>query len=138
MGQTRKAGTPMLGTFAVDTGKTFTTALLMASQPKTRFGTSDQDTTSQGIPKWEAQVAVSFAAEFGMPAAADVIKVTIASPSDPASGIAPGTAVDLQDLRVGYTVAEKNEKGGIRGGRPYFGASGIRAARAAREHASAS
>lgn len=118
----------MPGTFVINTRATFAHAYFMACAPKTKFGTSDQDITATGLPKWEAQVAVTFTAEPGMRAVSEVIRVMIPATTDPASSIAPGSPVEVDDLRVGITAAEARENGrGVRGGTPYYLASGLRA-----------
>jgi hypothetical protein len=62
-----------------------------------------------------------------MTPASDVIRITILGGSDPAAGITPGMPVEFDAFKVGISAPERNDKGGIRGGKPYFQAGGIRA-----------
>src|SRR5215471_2926951 len=124
----------MPATYAINTAATFATAMLMACQPKLAFGTQDQDRTAAGLPKWEAQVAVTYVAEPGMRAVSEVIAVTIAAETDPAAGVPVPCLVEFTDLRMGVSTAEarQDDRGGarVRGGRPWFQASSIRQAHA--------
>jgi hypothetical protein len=115
------------GSFIVDTNRTFAVALFMGSGPKLKFGSADQDVSATGERKWEVQVACTWFPEYGMAAASDVIRITILGGTDPAAGITPGTPVEFEAFKVGISAPERNDKGGIRGGKPYFQAGGIRA-----------
>lgn len=116
----------MPGTFVVSTRETFTGALLMASGPKLRFQTTEQDVSATGERKWEIQTVLSWAAEYGMSPVVEVVKVTMVGGTNPAEGITPGTAVEFDGFRVGISSPERTEKG-VRGGRPWYQASGVRA-----------
>lgn len=117
----------MPGTFVVDTGQTFTNALIMASSPKLKFGTSEQDMAATGERKWEIQAAVTFQSEYGMRPVSEVISVTVLGGTDPAAAIPPGSAVEFANFRVGFSPPEKTDNGRVRGGRPWYQASGLRA-----------
>src|SRR5262245_17162340 len=110
-----------MGTYVIDTGRTFSAILLAASQPKTKFGTVDQDRTAAGVPKWQVAATVIFSTDDSITATAapEVINVTIASTADPAAGIAPGTPVTFEAFRVGWSVPEARDGGRVRGGRPW-------------------
>jgi hypothetical protein len=117
------------GTYTINTAATFAAVFLMASGPRTKYGTTEQDRTAEGLPRWECQLAVTFLAEPGQRPVSDVLSVTIAAEHDPAASITPGTPVELTDLRLGVSQAEARQDGrGVRGGRPYYTASGIRPA----------
>jgi hypothetical protein len=118
----------MPGTFVIDTGRTFAAALIMASAPKLKFGTSEQDISASGERKWEIQAAVTFMAEHGMRPVSEVVSVTVLGGTDPATGIVPGTPVEFENFRVGISTPEARANGrGIMGGKPWYQASGVRA-----------
>lgn len=120
------------GTFTVSASETFSNVLLMASGPRLRFGTDEQDVSKAGEKKWELTCAVTFRAENGMRAQSEVIQLTCTGgAADPAASIAPGTPVELLGFRVGISTPEQrtNERGSrIVGGKPWFQCSGVRPA----------
>jgi hypothetical protein len=119
----------MPGTFAIDCGATFVTAILMSAGPKMQFGsTTMQDTSAAGLPKWAAEVAVTFSAEPGMRPVSEVISVTVTSQADPFQGIDQGASVVFEGFRVGISAPEKNDRGGVRGGKPWYQAAALRRA----------
>src|SRR5262245_25839897 len=99
----------------------------MASGPKLKFGSTDQDISARGERKWDVQAAVTYIAEPGMKAVSEVISVTVTGPgTDPCASITPGTAIVFDKMRVGFSVPEARENGrGIRGGRPWYQASNV-------------
>jgi hypothetical protein len=116
----------MPGTLIVDPA-TFTAVMLMSCGPKREFGSdTKQATSSSGVPKWECQAAVTYAAEPGMRQVSEVISVGITGHQDPGAGINPGTPVAFEGLRAGLNPPEKNDRGGIKGGRMWFTATGLR------------
>lgn len=58
----------------------------MACGPKIDYETKAQASSRDGIPKWEAQLAVTYLAEPGQRAASEVINLTITNATDPAPG----------------------------------------------------
>jgi hypothetical protein len=116
----------MAGTFAVDTGATFTSAILMTVAPKMKFGTQAQDVSAAGVPKWTVEAAVTFASEPGIKPVSEVISITIAAPADPGQGMPMGTAITFDRFRVGSSAPERNDRGGIRGGKLWYQAAGLR------------
>ena len=131
----------MAGTLTIDTTATFQAVLLMASGPKLKFGSTEQDISARGERKWEVQAAVTYHAEPGLKPVSEVIAVTVTGPgSDPCESIPPGTAIVFDRMRVGFSVPEARENGrGIRGGRPWYQAADVHPAPPARsgkaEHA---
>lgn len=123
----------MPGTFTVDLAATFQGAVLVSASPKLKFGSSDQqETNAQGIPKWTAEVAVTFTPNgVGVPAQSELITITITAPSSPFDGLHPGTPVTFDGFRVGFTPPELHNNR-VRGGKPWYTAAGIRAAIPAR------
>ena len=110
----------MAGTLTIDTSATFQAVLLMASGPKLKFGSTEQDISARGERKWEVQAAVTYHAEPGLKPVSEVIAVTVTGPgSDPCESIPAGTAIMFDRMRVGFSVPEARENGrGIRDGRP--------------------
>ena len=117
----------MPGTLIIDTTATFQAALLMASGPKLKFGSTEQDISARGERKWDVQAAVTYHAEPGMKPVSEVIAVTVTGPdSDPCASISPGTPIVFDRMRVGFSVPEARENGrGIRGGRPWYQATDV-------------
>lgn len=118
----------MPGTFVIDTDKTFTVAFLMSCDKKLKFGEQVQDVNATGVPKWALEVAVTFTTENGMKPVSEVLSVSVAAPTSPAEHIAPGSPVVLDGFRVGSNPPEKNDRGGIRGGKLWFTAAAVRPA----------
>jgi hypothetical protein len=116
----------MPGTIVVDQQATFSTApLVMSVGPRNKFGTDVQDITRNGEKKWSVQVAVSYLAENGMRAQAEVIEVTIVG-DNPGNVVQPGMPVQFDRLRTGVSAPEKTDEGRVRGGRLYWMADGVR------------
>jgi hypothetical protein len=114
-------------TLVVDANATFATVLLMSAAPKEKFQQpGQQDVSADGTPKWVAQLAVTYNAENGMAPASEVLNVSIASHGNPADSIAAGSPVMPDGLRVGWNAPEKRDNGSIRGGRPWYSATGLR------------
>ncbi len=117
----------MSGTLTIDTTATFQAVLLMASGPKLKFGSTEQDISARGERKWDVQAAVTYFTEPGMKAVSEVISVTVTGPgTDPCASIAPGTPIVFDKMRVGFSPPEARDNGrGIRGGRPWYQASNV-------------
>lgn len=121
----------MPGTLAIDAANTFAAALLMSAGPKPKFGTTTGEisTNAAGVPQYQAEVAVTYLAENGRRPVSEVITVTITAAADPTRDIAPGTPVMFDGLRAGVSQPEQRDNGkGIRGGRIWFSATGLRSA----------
>jgi hypothetical protein len=117
----------MPGTFTIDTAATFTLAILLASGPKTEFQSTAQAVSANGERKWDLSVALTWRAEGDRKPVSEVVSITITGPAaDPAADLTPGTPVELTGLRVGISSPEKTERG-IRGGRAWYQADGVRA-----------
>ena len=124
----------MPGTLTIDTTATFQAVLLMASGPKLKFGSTEQDISARGERKWEVQAAVTYHVEPGLKPVSEVIAVTVTGPAnDPCASIAPGTPIVFDKMRVGFSPPEARENGrGIRGGRPWYQATNVHQAQHAR------
>ena len=115
------------GTFVVDQAQTFSTAVLMGTAPKERFGSPGvQDTSAEGVPKWTAMVAVTFTPNGTMTPVSDVLTVSVTQPGNPADGMQLPASVVFEGLRLGVNAPEKRDNGSIRGGRLWYSATGLR------------
>ena len=95
----------MPGTLTIDTTATFQAVLLMASGPKLKFGSTEQDISARGERKWDVQAAVTFHAEPGMKPVSEVIAVTVTGPAaDPCASITPGSPIVFDKMRVGFSL----------------------------------
>jgi hypothetical protein len=121
----------MPGTIVIDSGATFAAMLLLSAAPKTRFGTDEPDISKDGERKYSCEVAVTFRPDSGMRAVSEVVTVTVTGGADPSTAIAPGTPVEFDRLRLGVSSPERRDNGRISGGKPFYMASGIRAAHGA-------
>lgn len=98
----------MLTNFKIDQGRTFAGLVFLSCQPKFKFGsTTEQEVTKDGRRKWELEVLGAVYTPFGG-TENQVLKVGMASSTDPAEGIAPFSPVELGDFEVG--VMEKTKK----------------------------
>ncbi|MBV9720281.1 MAG: hypothetical protein JOZ77_13285 [Candidatus Eremiobacteraeota bacterium] len=115
----------MPGTYVVSTQETFSTALLMSSAKKEKFGSpGEYETNADGVLKWAVQLAVTFTSTNGIAPVSEVLTVSVISATDPAAGIAVGSPVILTGLRVGIMAPERRgEK--IIGGKVWHSATGV-------------
>lgn len=97
----------MFTNFKIDQAATFQGIAFLASQPKTAFRSTTQETTKDGMPRWEVQVVAMFRTAFGG-MQNEVLKVGVASHSNPGDGLMPYTPVQLTNFEVG--VMEKTKK----------------------------
>jgi hypothetical protein len=97
----------MFTNFKIDQAATFEGVAFLACQPKMPFKSQVQETTNDGVPKWEVQVIAMFKSKFrGIQS--EVLKIGVASHRPPAEGVMPYTPVQLIDFEVG--VMEKTKK----------------------------
>jgi hypothetical protein len=113
-------------TYKVDPGS-FTSATLMGTAPKDKFGEpGTQDTSPDGVLRWIAQVAVSHTVRPPRRPFAEVLEVTLTQPASPEKDVQPGPVV-LEGLEVFISPPEVNpESGRVRGGKLSWSASAIR------------
>lgn len=97
----------MFTNFKIDQAQTFMGVAFLASQPKTKFKSDVQETTTDGTPKWEVQVVAGFRTPFGT-VQNEVLKVGVASHKDPGGGLLPYTPIQLSGFEVG--VMEKTKR----------------------------
>lgn len=110
--------------FKIDQAATFAGVVLLAVEPKVQFGSTEQVHTTDGVPKWEAQLVAGFRG-FGDKTVNEVIKVGLTSRTNPGEGIAPYTPVELVDFEVGV-MERKNRNNEITGVQVWYRAREIR------------
>lgn len=93
--------------FKIDVRKSFEALVFVSCEPKLKFRSTEQETTKDGLPKWDVQVLAMIRNPFGQ-LTNEILKVGMASRSNPAEGLGHFTPVDLADLEVG--VIEKTKK----------------------------
>lgn len=97
----------MFTNFKIDQAATFQGVAFLACQPKMPFKSTVQETTKDGVPKWEVQVVAMFKSAF-RGVQNEVLKIGVAAHADPGQGLMPYTPVHLIDFEVG--VMEKTRK----------------------------
>lgn len=105
----------------------FTRLLLVEIAPKADRETGRQITSADGLArKWTAQVVASMPSRFEAGRTdSEVLSVTITSSDDPVGKVTEGDQVWFTDLTAGVMAPEQSESGRIRGGKLFFGATGI-------------
>lgn len=116
--------------FAIDQDATFSGVAFLKSMPKTVFGQPEvKDTTADGRIKWEIRLICAFKDQFGNESH-EVVKVNVASHTDPGEGLAQYTPVQLVGLVVGIIPPEmgtdRNGAQKVKGGTSWFRADEIR------------
>jgi len=87
-------------TFVVDQAATFQAVAFLSAEPRIEFGTKDkQETTKDGLPRWDVQVVAAFRDNFGK-VHNEVMKVGFAGQKNPAELVGMYQPVQL----VGFTV----------------------------------
>lgn len=97
----------MFTNFKIDQANTFRGVAFLSSVPKVAFGSQTQETAKDGTPKWTVEVIGSSVDQFGKPSN-HVLKIGVASHSDPGKGLMMYTPVALNGFEVG--VMEKTKK----------------------------
>jgi hypothetical protein len=98
----------MFTLFKIDQAATFQGVAFLSCDPKRAFGSDRQETTKHGnVPKWEVQVVAMTRDQFDRPQN-EVLRVGIASHTDPAKGLTPYLPVALVNFEIG--VMEKTKK----------------------------
>jgi hypothetical protein len=88
-------------TFIVDQAATFVALAFLSAEPRIEFGTKDkQETTKDGLPKWDVQLVAGFRDNFGK-VNNEVIKVGYAHQKNPAESIGMYQPVQLVNFTVG-------------------------------------
>lgn len=115
----------MIQNFAIDQAATFESLLFLSCEPKTAFGDSfRQETTKDGLPKWEAQLVARFR-QFGR-ATNEIIKVGLTSERPPAGDLAPATPVELVGFEIGV-MDKKDRNGNVTGAQVWYRCQDLRA-----------
>lgn len=99
----------MIQQYVVDQAQTFTSLRCLCIEPKTAFGDPHrQETTKDGVPKWEGQFVAGFR-QFGK-VQNEIIKVGIAAEKDPGESIQPYTPVELIGFEIGVMEKTREDK----------------------------
>ncbi|GAA4940141.1 hypothetical protein EV188_106239 [Actinomycetospora succinea] len=95
--------------FKIDQAATFESLLFLSCEPKTAFGDNyRQETTKDGLPKWQFQLAARFR-QFGR-ATNEIINVGMVAEQDPGQDLMPATPVQLVGFEIG--VMDKRNRDG--------------------------
>lgn len=108
----------------------FTRLMLVSLEPKVDRDTGVQFTSKDGLEKkWVVQVVASLPSRWDSGRSeSEVLSVTLTCAEDPSMQVMEGDKVWFDGLSVGVMPPEKNEDTGrIRGGKLFWGATGIRA-----------
>jgi hypothetical protein len=97
----------MFSQFKIDQAATFQGIAFLSCDAKTAFRSTTQETTKDGIPKWEIQVVALFQSSFGR-VQNEVLKVGVASHRNPCEGLTPYSPIALVGFEVG--VMEKTKR----------------------------
>ena len=119
----------MLSNFKIDQVATFAGLVFLSCEAKLGFQSTSQETTKDGTPKWEVQVLGACRDGFGK-TNNEVVKVGIASHSNPGDTIPAFAPVNLVDFEVGVMERTKKDQNGqerVIGATVWFRASKIRA-----------
>ena len=116
----------MPGAIAIDTRNTFAAAIFLGASQKMLFGTDQPDVARDGQRKYAADIAVTYLAEPNRKPVSEVISVSVMG-ADPAATITAGSPVEFDGLTCGVMAPQRNERGGVSGGKLYFMARAIRA-----------
>jgi hypothetical protein len=92
--------------FKVDQAATFASVILLSVEPKCGFKSTEQERTRDGVPRWEVQLVAGFR-QFDK-VTNEVIKVNVASYTNPGDALTPYVPVELINFEVG--VMEKTRK----------------------------
>jgi hypothetical protein len=104
--------------------------MLISIEPKTDRDTGVQFTSKDGAErKWTVQVVAQLPSRWDSGRTeSEVLSVTLTCAEDPSAQVMEGDRVDFDNLTVGVMPPEKNpETDRIRGGKLFWGATGIRA-----------
>jgi hypothetical protein len=120
-------------TYKIDQAATFAGVVLLSVEPKLTFGSTDQDRTSDGVPKWEAQLVAGFH-QFGK-VNNEILRVGVVGHNNPGDGVAPYTPVELVGFEVGV-MEKKSRDGQVVGVQVWYRAEQLRpiASTASRRH----
>ena len=111
-------------TYKIDQAATFAGVVLLSVEPKVAFGSTEQDRTGDGVPKWEAQLVAGFH-QFGK-ISNEILKVGVVAHTNPGDGLAPYTPVELVGFEVGV-MERKSRDGQVIGVQVWYRAEQLRA-----------
>ena len=114
----------MIQNYVIDQAATFEWLMFLSSGPKTAFGDNyRQETTKDGLPKWQLQFAACFR-QFGR-STNEIVTVGIAAERDPGEDLAPATPVQLVGFEIGV-MDKKNREGQAIGAQVWYRAQEVR------------
>lgn len=77
----------------IDQAANFSSVIYLSCSAKTAFGTDQQETTKDGVPRWTVEIVVT---PHG--GKSEVMRLTLDGREDPCAGWMPATAVHLKNL----------------------------------------
>jgi hypothetical protein len=107
----------------------FTKFMLISVEPKADRDTGVQFTSKDGLErKWNVQVVAQLPSRWDAGRTeSDVLAVTVTCAEDPSLQVEEGDKVTFDNLTVGVMAPEANQDTGrIRGGKLFWGATGVR------------
>ena len=114
----------MPAVFFVDQAATFSAVVLLSCEPKLKFDSDQQDATRDGVPKWELQCVCGFRDQFGR-TSNEVLKIGVASSSNPADGVPQFSPVQLVNFVVG-AMEKRSRDGDLTGITVWYRADEVR------------
>lgn len=114
---------PVPQIYAIDQAATFERVLFLSGEPKTRFGSDVQETSKDGVPKWEVQLVASFR-QFGR-STNEIIKVGITAHHQPGAELGPAEPVQLVGFEIGV-MDKKNREGQVVGAQVWYRCQEVR------------
>ena len=106
----------------------FVKFMIVSVEPKADRDTGVQYTSKDGTEKkWTVQVVAQLPSRWDSGRTeSEVLSVTVTCPEDPALAVEEGDKVTFDHLTVGVMAPERGEGDRIRGGKLFYGATGVR------------
>jgi hypothetical protein len=124
----RKGHTVPINSVPVDQSL-FTSAMVTAIEPRLEFGKDVQAVSKDGVPKWAVEVYIKMPSRFQDRTDKGIALVIVTSNDNPAAKVAEGDQVEFADLTVGVMAPDHDDSGRIRGGKLFWQATGVKAAK---------
>lgn len=94
--------------FKIDQAATFGSVILLSSEPKMGFRSTEQERTKDGVPRWEVQLVAGFR-QFDK-IVNEVIKVNVSAYQNPGESVTPYTPVELVGFEIGVMARERRNR----------------------------